>query len=130
VTDQITLTIPRERPFHGVAHLVLGGLASRLNLTLEALEDLELALDELLEADYESGDVTVELRVQPESIETEIGPFDGDRLRETLEREQGEGSVGLSRVLATVVDSVELVDRDGKQWIRLSKAVAPAQEVA
>ena len=36
----------------GVAHLVLGGLAVRLDLTIENLEDLQLALDALL------GDVT------------------------------------------------------------------------
>ena len=36
--DMIVLTLPPERDFHRVAHLVLGGLALRLNLTLEALE--------------------------------------------------------------------------------------------
>ena len=47
--DQITLTIPREQPFHEVAHLVLGGVAARLNLTFESLDDLETALDAVLE---------------------------------------------------------------------------------
>ena len=47
--DTITLTLPPEREFQRVAHLVLGGLAVRLNLTLEALEDLQLALDGLLD---------------------------------------------------------------------------------
>ena len=46
--DEIVLTIPRERSFYGVAHLVLGGLGSRQNLTLEHLEDLQLGLDSLL----------------------------------------------------------------------------------
>ena len=43
--DEITLTVPRSPGFDGVAHLVLGGLAVRLNLTVESLEDLQLALD-------------------------------------------------------------------------------------
>ena len=41
--------MPRERPYYGVAHLVLGGVASRLDLTVEHLEELELALDGLLD---------------------------------------------------------------------------------
>ena len=43
MTDEITLTIPRDRALYGVAHLVLGGLGIRLNLTIEHLEDLQLA---------------------------------------------------------------------------------------
>ena len=31
MTDEITLTLPREPEFHRVAHLVLGGLAVRLD---------------------------------------------------------------------------------------------------
>src|SRR5262245_56232967 len=45
VTDEITLTIPRDRALYSVAHLVLGGLGIRLNLTIEHLEDLQLAVD-------------------------------------------------------------------------------------
>jgi len=47
--DEICLTLPADEAFHGVAHLVLGGLAVRLDLTYENLQDLELALDALLE---------------------------------------------------------------------------------
>jgi len=42
--DEIALTLPADEAFSGVAHLVLGGLAVRLGLTVEILEDLELAL--------------------------------------------------------------------------------------
>ena len=48
MSDEITLTIPRDAEFHRVAHLVLGGLAVRLDLTIENLEDLQLALDAIL----------------------------------------------------------------------------------
>ena len=47
--DEITLTLPRAPEFQRVAHLVLGGLAARLNLTVESLEDLQLALDAVLD---------------------------------------------------------------------------------
>ena len=47
--DEISLQLPADQAFHRVAHLVLGGLAIRLDLTFESLEDIELALDALLE---------------------------------------------------------------------------------
>ena len=73
--DEIVLTIPRERPFYGVAHLVLGGLGSRLNLTLEHLEDLQLGLDSLFAQHDGQGDVTLRIRIREGAIETEVGPF-------------------------------------------------------
>jgi hypothetical protein len=105
VSERITLTIPRERSFHSVAHLVLGGLAVRHNLTVESLEDLQVALDELLDHDDDLSDVTVDLNVADTSIEAEIGPFQEKTLRAATE--PTDGSLGLSRVLSTVVDRVE-----------------------
>jgi hypothetical protein len=104
VSERISLTIPRERPFHSVAHLVLGGLAVRHNLTVESLEDLQVALDELLDHDDDLSDVTVDLNVAETSIEAEIGPFQEQTVRAATEPSDG---LGLSRVLATVVDRVE-----------------------
>jgi anti-sigma regulatory factor (Ser/Thr protein kinase) len=125
MSDRITLTIPRERPFHSVAHLVLGGLAVRHNLTLENLEDMQVALDELLEHDEELSDVTVELRVHDSRIEAEIGPFREETLRAATE--PTDGVLGLSRVLAAVVDGVEQTERNGGSWLKLVKTVeAPA----
>lgn len=121
MSDRISLTIPRERPFHSVAHLVLGGLAVRHNLTIESLEDLQVALDQLLEQDGEIGDVTVELRVDETQIEAEIGPFQEATLRAaTAPKDE---ALGLSRVLATVVDGVEQTERDGGKWLKLVKAL-------
>ena len=119
-TDEITLTLPRERPFFGVAHLVLGGLAARHNLTVESLDDLQLALDGLL--DREIGDaVTVAVRIDGETIHASVGPFDADRLRAALEREPDE-TVGLRRLLETVVDRFELAERGGGHWVDLTKS--------
>jgi len=39
--DEITVTVPRERPFGAVAGLVLGGVAARHELTLDVLDDLQ-----------------------------------------------------------------------------------------
>jgi hypothetical protein len=119
--DEITLTLPAEREFHRVAHLVLGGLAVRLNLTFEHLEDLQLALDGLLDYRRDEGEVTVRLRVADDSIETAVGPFAGAGLRAELARDPSQ--IGLRRVLETVVDRIELADTEGAQWVTVSKNV-------
>ena len=118
--DEIVLTIPRERPFYGVAHLVLGGLGSRLNLTYEDLEDLQLGLDSLL-AQHGGEEVTLRIRILEGTIETEIGPFPAAPSSE-LESDAGDG-VGLRRILDTVADEVELDERDGGAWVTLTKNV-------
>ena len=119
--DEIVLTIPRERQFYGVAHLVLGGLGSRLNLTLEHLEDLQLGLDSLLAQQDGQEDVTLRIRVLDGAIETEIGPFP-PAFSHALE-EGGSSGVGLRRILDTVSDEVRLGERDGASWVTLTKQV-------
>jgi anti-sigma regulatory factor (Ser/Thr protein kinase) len=121
MSDEITLTIPRQREFLAVAHLVLGGVGIRLNLTIETLEDLQLALDAVLERDHEPGDVTIALRLSPDRIETEVGPL-RDGVRRELAREQGD-EVGLRRILDTLVDEVQVEDRDGGVYLKLYKVV-------
>jgi anti-sigma regulatory factor (Ser/Thr protein kinase) len=120
MSDEITLVIPRERDFHRVAHLVLGGLAARLDLTYESLEDLQLALDSLLERVEDDGEIVVQIRLSDAAIEALVGPFEGDALRAELERDQP-GAVGLRRLLETVADRVELApDREG-DFVRVVK---------
>jgi anti-sigma regulatory factor (Ser/Thr protein kinase) len=123
VTDEITLTMPRDREYFSVAHLVLGGVGIRLNLTIETLEDLQLALDAILERDHEEGEVTIALKLDDEAIETEVGPF-GDGVRRELER-TGKDEVGLSRILDTLVDDVQLEAGDDGDWVKLRKTIGP-----
>jgi hypothetical protein len=124
MSDEISLTIPRSREFLSVAHLVLGGIGARLNLTIETLEDLQLALDAILERDREPGDVTIVMQLRPDEIETVVGPL-RDGVRRELERRR-EDEVGLRRILDTLVDAVEAEDRDGHLYVRLRKAVEGA----
>jgi anti-sigma regulatory factor (Ser/Thr protein kinase) len=119
--DRITLTMPRERDFFRVAHLVVGGLAVRLDLTFENLEDLQIALATVLrEAE---GEVTVSVHVEPNRIEAAIGPFGPDAQDLDLDRDVVEEGVPLRRVLETVCDSVDVQERDGGRWVVLAKNV-------
>jgi len=120
MTDQITLTMPRERPYFGVARLVLGGLAARLDVTVESLEELELALDALLERRDDGDEITVELQVDGELLHAKVGPFNDPAIRTELEGDPDD-SMSLRRLLDAVVDRYEVVDADGGRWVELQK---------
>lgn len=103
--DQITLTLPHEREFHRVAHLVLGGLAVRLGLTIETLEDLQLALSTILDRARGNGEVTVAMSLVDGTLETSIGPVD---VSAELEGGEDDDKLTLRRILWTVVDDVQV----------------------
>jgi hypothetical protein len=130
--NEFSIRIPRERPFSAVAGFVVGGIASRHDLTLDALDDLRLALDSLLERDEDAaeldGDVSILLRVTPDAIETSVGPI-GDRTVDELEQEAG-SELGLRRLLETLVDHIAVRDGDGGSWVELHKRYVLASEAA
>ena len=122
--EEIRLTLPADDAFHGVAHLVLGGLAARLDLSFENLEDLELALDTLLERPNDGREVTLHVSVDDSELRMMVGPFTS--VRAEFE-EGGANSLNLGRILAAVSDSVEIEDRDGSQWVELTKRLDSAK---
>ena len=119
MTDEIKLVLPAQEDFHPVAHLVVGGLAARLELTYEQLEDLQVAVEALLGCRDDDGEVSVIVSVEPDIVRATVGPFQGPALAE-LESDGGE--LGLRRVLDTVTDSVQVEERDGGAWVALTKA--------
>ena len=109
--DTISLTIPAERRYLGVVNLVVGGLGSRLDLSFERVDDLQLAVDSVLAQGDPSlaGTLTVEVDVEEARLVVRVGPLvDG-----------GASDDGLKRVLATLVSSVWPLDREGREWIQL-----------
>ena len=126
MADEITLTIPREPDFHRVAYLVLGGLAARLNLTVENLEDLQIALDSILDrSELEDGEITLRMAMRDGALEARVGPL-GTKLLDEIERDGGGGSLSLRRVLDSTVDDVHV---DG-EWVSLTKNVATGGDAA
>jgi hypothetical protein len=114
--DEISLTLPTDDAFRRVAHLVLGGFAVRQELTYESLEDIELALDALLErCTGDEGEVTIRVRVEGDELHTVVGPFEPEALRE-LDNEAGD-ALDLRRILTAVCDRFEVTDG----WVELTK---------
>jgi hypothetical protein len=124
VTSAIKLKIPHQRPYHGVARLVVGGLAARLDLSYESLEDLQLALASILERDSYmlQSEVTVELDIGDDVLTMVVGPLDGEQLRADLE-EREDDQIGLGRLLGTLAESVTVEKRDDGDWLRLEKEI-------
>jgi anti-sigma regulatory factor (Ser/Thr protein kinase) len=124
VTGAIKLKIPHQPPYHGVALLVVGGLAARLDVSYEQLEDLQLALESVLEnGGYaRNSEVTVELDVQDHNLVMIIGPLDGTALKSDLE-DRRDDRLALGRLLGTLVEDVSVESRDDGAWLRLQKRV-------
>ena len=125
MSEAVTLTIPREKPYHGIARLVVGGLAARRDVSLEDLEDLQLALDEILgnPALTAADAVTVEVVVEPGTAAVLVGPVDGEAVRRELERGDEAEGIGLRRLLETVAENVRVEARRDAEWLRLEKRV-------
>jgi anti-sigma regulatory factor (Ser/Thr protein kinase) len=126
VTGAIKLKIPHQSPYHGVALLVVGGLAARLDVSYEQLEDLQLALESVLEnGGYaRTSEVTVELDVQDGGLAMIVGPLDGAALKSDLEDERDD-RLALGRLLGTLVEDVSVESREDGDWLRLEKRVQP-----
>ena len=129
VLDTVEITIPRERDFSIVAELVVGGIAARHDVTLEVLDDVQLALGSLLEHNEDDdGDVRVLLRVGGDAIEVSVGPV-GERTVAELDGDSGE-TLGLRRLLDATVDGTTVSERDGGAWVELRKDFAPVEPQA
>ena len=123
MSDEIRLVLPAEQDFRGIAHLVLGGVGARHALTLEQLEDLQVALEALLGCRDDDGEIVVSVYVEDDGVRAEVGPFPA----EALEGLQGDEEMfGLRRVIDTVCDTFELEERDSGSWVRLLKRTATA----
>jgi hypothetical protein len=120
-TDDIRLVIPAEEDFRRIAHLVTGGLASRLDVTFDDLEDLQLGIEALLALRDDVGELVVSLSAADGTLRASLGPFEPEVLREDG---SGDAGLDLQRVLATVCDTHEVRERDGAVWIELTKQLA------
>ena len=123
MSDEGVLVAPVDRAFFGVAALVVGGLAARLDLSYEELEDLQIAIDSVL--DHEeyaaAADVTLRLRLDPGAVGIAIGPLREDAVRAALAGERD--GVGLGRLLEAVADGVSLEPDGDGHWLVLRKPV-------
>jgi len=105
--------------------MVLGGIADRLDLGFDQLDDLQLAVERLLAEGDPQNPVTLSFEVSPGGVRARVGPLRDTALADALQGpEPPPGELTLPRILSTVVDSygVEEVS-DDHLVVRLEKLV-------
>ena len=123
--EAIELTLPAGREWHAVARLVLGGVADRLNLSFEDLDDLQLAVERLLVEAASQDTVTLQIDVVDHGVRVGVGPLAERTIADALQGPDAEpGELTLRRILQTVVDSFGVEKHaEGGIVVRLQKAV-------
>ena len=122
-TETISIKIPASPEYLQVVRLVAAGLASRLSFTLEDIEDLKIAVDELSAyitgAHGRSGTLAVSFTLHGDRIQIRgIGEY-------TESYEVRTDLTEFSRmILETVADSAELSASDGMPAFSLVKSKA------
>jgi hypothetical protein len=91
--------------------MVLGGVAARVDLSLDEIEDLYVAVEELLSAAEGAGegprhDLVIEL--DDDGVIVNAGPFRSLALRARLTGAERSGEFDLQTVMRGVVQSVEV----------------------
>jgi hypothetical protein len=124
--DEIRLVIPAEEDFRPIAHLVAGGLALRLDVTYDDLDDLQVGIEALLALRDDQGEVVVSLSADDGVLHASLGPFPPEKVHPG----DSDGSLDLRRVLETVCDTHEVEERDGGAWVELTKSLAGSRSEA
>ncbi|MBA3840645.1 MAG: hypothetical protein H0X55_10185 [Thermoleophilaceae bacterium] len=123
-TELVELETPIGRGWEPVVRLVLGGVADRLGLGFEELDDLQLAVERLLAEAGAQPSVKLVLELSPDRVRAHVGPLREATLAAALQGPSVPGQLGLRRVLETVVDSFGLDDSaDAELVVRLEKRV-------
>jgi hypothetical protein len=121
-TDEIRLVIPAEEDFRPIAHLVTGGLAMRLDVTYDDLDDLQVGIEAVLAQRDDAGELVVSLSADEGVLHASLGPFAPDKVH----AEDSDRGLDLRRVLETVCDTHEVEERDDGAWVELSKRIGSA----
>lgn len=119
MSDEVQLVIPADPEFLRLARVTAMGLASRLSFTIEEIDDLRIAIDELvfglIGTKGRPGQVTMRYSLLDRGLEVQgTGSF-----------EDGSTTPGLTElselILGAVADEHELTVDDGQPSFRLLK---------
>ena len=118
-SDEVQLVMPADPEFLRLARVTAMGLASRLSFTIDEIDDLRIAIDELvfglIGTKGRLGRVVMTYRLQPEGLEVEgEGHFE--------DTQAAPGLTELSElILDAVADEHELLANDAAPRFRLMK---------
>ena len=111
--DRVVVEFPAAEGYRGVGRLVLGGLSSRLELPVDRVEELLLALESLITQELAGDTVTMETAAGASALRTRVGPFATSQLADE----------SVARVLQALVDGVSEEEGPGGYWVELAMSV-------
>jgi hypothetical protein len=111
--DRVVVEFPAAAGYRGVGRLVLGGLSSRLELPIDRVEELLLALESLITQELAGDTVTMEAAAGASELRARVGPFTSSQLADE----------SVARVLRPLVDTVSEEDAAGGFWVELGVSV-------
>lgn len=119
--EQVTIKIPASPAYIGVIRLIAAGLATRLHFTIDEIEDLKIAVDELCAyltgSQGREGDLQIKFTITDERIEIR-----GEGLLSPGQKVRTELTDFSRMILDTVVDTASLEQLDGTPTFELAKA--------
>jgi len=124
--DLVELVTPVGPGWETVVRLVLGGIANRLHLGFDQLDDLQLAVERLLAEARSQESVRLTFEVSDGGVRARVGPLRESTIAAALQGpEAPPGELGLRRILETVVDSFGVEESDhGELVVRLEKVIS------
>lgn len=114
--DIITLRFPRETEYLPVLRLILGGIGVRKNLSLDAVDDIQLAVDNLIAEDRNSiDDLSMTVVLEEQALRISLGRLRSADLYNTLRRGEVPESaqdhcLDVCLLLRSLVNSYEVKD--------------------
>jgi hypothetical protein len=130
MADSVRLDVPRETGFLPLLHLVLGGIGIRRSLSFDDLDDLQLAVDNVLAEDSPpSGHVSMAVSISEQALGVRLEPLRNPDLRMTLAQGQvapeAQGRcIDICLLLRSLVDEYLVSDLgDGAYALDLRKLV-------
>lgn len=87
MSDTVLLEVPADASLLPVVRMVVGGMSARADLTLSEMDELFLAVEEVLRAGYDPVSTPryrFTMRAESDEIRITIGPFGSPRLLENL----------------------------------------------
>ena len=115
-SDVVCLELPAENEVMPVVRMVVGGMATRVDLSLDELDDLYLAVETVLRVVQKAqgcGRYSLQLDNPEESIRIKVGPYRRDELDRLLE---DSCVVLMKRVVA-----IDVAGDDGQAYVLITK---------
>lgn len=105
----VELELPADRPFAAVFRLVAAGLAGRHDVTVDRIDELQLAIDAVLRQPPAAETISMHIEQTTSELRFDIGP---------IAMPSG-GRVSLERVLSTLVAGARTRHAEDQTWIEM-----------